>query len=144
MGTSVLLVSLAAAFAGSAVGRVLRARTGLIMRAGGVVMVLAGLWVIVYGLAEILPSYGVTALNEVLFSSSRLQGSISSAITGWGTPVLVAGLSLVVVTVALVFVLARRDSQLDNFTTTEPATAISPSVATQDVLDAVRKATTGR
>jgi cytochrome c biogenesis protein CcdA len=111
MGTAVLMVSLAAAFAGAAVGRALRKRTGGILRAGGVIMVLAGLWVILYGLAEILPRYGVRALDEVLLGSSRIQGSISSAITDWGTPVLVTLVSLVVAAVVLVFVLARRDAQ---------------------------------
>lgn len=113
MGTSILLVSLAAAFAGAAVGRALRARTGLILRIGGVIMVLAGLWVILYGLAEILPRYGVSALNQLLLSSSRVQGNISSAITDWGTPVLVTVLALVTVGVVVVFALARRDSQQD-------------------------------
>ncbi len=75
MGTAVLLISLAAAFAGAAVGRALRKRTGLILRIGGVIMVLAGLWVILYGLAELLPRYGVRALDEVLFQSSSFQGA---------------------------------------------------------------------
>lgn len=111
MGTAVLLISLAAAFAGAAVGRALRKRTGLILRIGGVIMVLAGLWVILYGLAELLPRYGVRALDEVLFQSSSFQGSISGAITDWGTPVLVTVLSLVVAAVIAVFVMARRDSK---------------------------------
>ncbi|WP_291377718.1 cytochrome c biogenesis CcdA family protein [Demequina sp.] len=111
MGTAVLMVSLAAAFAGAAVGRALRKRTGAILRAGGVIMVLAGLWVIVYGLAELLPRYGVRALDEVLLGSSRIQGDISSAITDWGTPVLVTLVSLVVAAVVVVFVLARRDAR---------------------------------
>jgi len=169
MGTSVLLVSLAAAFAGSAVGRALRDRTGLILRIGGVIMVLAGVWVIVYGLAEILPRYGVRALDEVLFSSSRLQGSISSAITDWGTPVLVTVLSLVVAAVMLVFALARRDARRANqrhapLGTRHPESTISTSgempsgdagggdgkpgpaarTASPDVLDAVRKAASRR
>jgi cytochrome c biogenesis protein CcdA len=111
MGTAVLVVSLAAAFAGAAVGRALRKRTGAILRTGGVIMVLAGLWVIVYGLAELLPRFGVRALDEVLLGSSRIQGSISSAITDWGTPVLVILLSLVAAAAVLVFGLARRDAQ---------------------------------
>lgn len=160
MGTSVLLVSLAAAFAGAAVGRALRDRTGLILRIGGVVMVLAGVWVIAYGLAELLPSYGVRALDEVLFSSSRLQGSISSAITDWGTPVLVTVLSLVVAAVVLVFALARREARraesgisvsaemaASDTTPGAPSTAptaATQATATQDVLDAVRRAASGR
>ncbi len=160
MGTSVLLVSLAAAFAGAAVGRALRDRTGLILRIGGVVMVLAGVWVMVYGLAELLPRYGVRALDEVLFSSSRLQGSISSAITDWGTPVLVTVLSLVVAAVVLVFALARRDARraesgisvsaemaASDTTPGAPSTAptaATQATATQDVLDSVRRAASGR
>jgi cytochrome c biogenesis protein CcdA len=160
MGTSVLLVSLAAAFAGAAVGRALRDRTGLILRIGGVVMVLAGVWVIVYGLAELLPRFGVRALDEVLFSSSRLQGSISGAITDWGTPVLVTVLSLVAAAVVLVFALARRDAlraesgisvsaEMAASDTTPGAPSRAPTAATQatatpDVLDAIRRAASGR
>ncbi len=164
MGTSVLLVSLAAAFAGAAVGRALRYRTGLILRIGGVVMVLAGVWVVVYGLAELLPRYGVQALDQVLLSSSRLQGSISSAITDWGTPVLLTVLALVVAAVVLVFALARRDARRETrraasgilvsaemaASDTTPGapstapTAATQATATQDVLNAVRRAASGR
>jgi len=160
MGTSVLIISLAAAWAGAAVGRALRERTGLILRIGGVVMVLAGAWVIVYGLAELLPRYGVRALNEVLLSSSRAQGNISNVITDWGTPVLVTVLALVVVAIVVVFALARRDNARDSVriahdgpaTTTAdggakagPASgSTSPLTASPDVLDAIRKAASGR
>jgi len=118
--------------------------------------VLAGLWVILYGLAEVLPRYGVRALDEILFSSSRIQGSISGAITDWGTPLLVTVLSLVAAAVAAVFVLARRDAKRTQPATTAPAlepgavetgaagTHDAPAQATQDVLDAIRRATTRR
>ncbi|MCB2413424.1 hypothetical protein LGT39_11270 [Demequina sp. TTPB684] len=111
MGTSVMVVSLGAAFAGAAVGKALRKRTGAILRTGGVIMVLAGAWVILYGLAEILPRYGVRALDEVLLSSSRIQGSISSGIADWGTPVLVTLVTLVATAVVAVFLIARRDAR---------------------------------
>jgi len=162
MGTSVLIISLAAALAGSAVGRALRERTGLILRIGGVIMVLAGAWVIIYGLAELLPRYGVTALNEVLLSSSRVQGNISNAITDWGTPVLVTVLALVVAAIVVVFAVARRDNVRDSVrlqqggsasdapgasAATGEATAAGSGAqltASPDVLDAIRKAASGR
>lgn len=164
MGTAVMLVSLVAAFAGAAVGRALRARTGIILRSGGVIMVLAGLWVVVYGLAELLPRYGVRALDEVLLSSSRFQGSISGAITDWGTPVLVTLLGVVTAAVLVIFALARRDRASASASspatlaveTTEASPASDEShagvpqgntpllTATDDVLDAIRRAASGR
>ena len=156
MGTSVLIISLAAALAGSTVGRALRERTGLILRIGGVVMVLAGVWVIVYGLAEILPRYGVRAFDEVLLSSSRAQGNISNAITDWGTPVLVAVLGLVVVAIVIVFAMARRDNLRDSVRIQQGDSSlaasgeaiesgpVAPLTASPDVLDAIRKAASGR
>jgi len=138
------------------VGRALRERTGLILRIGGVVMVLAGAWVIVYGLAELLPRYGVTALNEVLLRSSRAQGNISNAITDWGTPVLVTVLALVVAAIVVVFAVARRDSARNSVriahdgpasttadggaTTGQASGSRAPLTASPDVLDAIRKA----
>jgi len=115
--------------------------------------VLAGAWVIMYGLAELLPRFGVRTLDEVLFSSSRLQGSISSAITDWGTPVLVTIVSLMLVAVVVVFSLARRDAlrATSSAAPTSPSPAVdsaapstSPATATQDVLDAVRRAASRR
>lgn len=147
MGTSVLLISLAAAFAGAAVGRALRERTGLILRIGGVIMVLAGVWVILYGLAELLPRYGVRALDEVLLRSSSVQGSISGAITDWGTPALVTVLALVVAAIVVVFVMARRDGTTVSQSPSPedaPPTAAGPATATADVLDAVRRSASGR
>ena len=151
MGTSVLIISLAAAWAGAAVGGALRERTGLILRIGGVVMLLAGAWVIVYGLAGILPRYGVRALNQVLLSSSRFQGSISGAITDWGTPALVTLLGVVTTAVLVVFAMARRDSRQAGAEHASPATEATaapvtsaPITATPDVLDAIRRAAQGQ
>lgn len=153
MGTSVLVISLAAALAGSAVGRALRERTGVILRIGGVIMLLAGAWVIIYGLAEILPRYGVSALNEVLLQSSQVQGSISSAISDWGTPVLVTVLAGVVLAVVAIFALASRDNRreatragaaVDLHADSDSSIATGPLMASPDVLEAMKKAASGR
>lgn len=89
MGTSVVAVSLIAAFAGAGAASALRRRTPMLMRVGGVIMVLAGIYVTVFGLAEILPQFGITALDSVLTTTSRWQGSVATAIDSWGTPVLI-------------------------------------------------------
>ncbi|WP_082092390.1 cytochrome c biogenesis CcdA family protein [Demequina pelophila] len=108
MGASVVLVSLAAALAGTSAATALRRRTPLLMRAGGVLMVLAGLYVVVFGLAEVLPRFGIHTLDGVLLTTARWQSSITHAIQGWGTPVLVSLAALAVVATAAVLVAARR------------------------------------
>jgi cytochrome c biogenesis protein CcdA len=99
MGASVLTVSLLAVLVGSGVTSALRRRTTMIMRVGGVLMILAGLYVVVFGLAEILPRFGIEALNPVLSTTARWQSAVTQAIQSWGTPVLVA---LVVAVTAVV------------------------------------------
>ena len=108
MGASVVLVSLAAALAGAGAASALRRRTPQLMRAGGVLMVLAGVYVVVFALAEILPRYGITALNPVLLTTARWQSSISLAIQSWGTPVLIGLVTLAVAGGVAVWVAARR------------------------------------
>jgi len=106
MGTSVVLVSLAAALLGSGAASALRRRTPVLMRIGGVLMILAGTYVVIFGLAEILPRHGVHTLDAVLTTTGRWQGNVTLAIQSWGTPVLIALLVLTVAVVAGVF--ARR------------------------------------
>lgn len=108
MGTAVVLVSLAAAVAGTGAATALRRRTPQLMRAGGVLMVIAGLYVVVFGLAEILPRYGVTALDPVLLTTARWQSEVSLAIQSWGTPALLALAGVAVVGAAAVLLAARR------------------------------------
>jgi cytochrome c biogenesis protein CcdA len=108
MGTAVLAVSLAAAFAGASVGAALRRHTPLIMRIGGAIMILAGLYVVTYGLAELLPQFGVRALDPVLLGTSRWQGQVSDAVAGLGAPVLGVIAGVVAVAVAATLVAARR------------------------------------
>jgi cytochrome c-type biogenesis protein len=110
MGTAVLLVSLAAALVGAGAGMALRRRTLLIMRIGGVVMILAGLSAVAYGLAEILPQFGLDALDPLLLQTASWQGSVATAIEGWGTPVLVTLAAGVAITaIVLVAATARSD-----------------------------------
>ncbi len=99
MGASVLTVTLLAVLVGSGVTTALRQRTTTIMRVGGVLMILAGLYVVVFGLAEILPRFGIEALNPVLYTTSRWQSAVTEAIQSWGAPVLLA---LVVAVIAVV------------------------------------------
>ncbi|SEJ58450.1 cytochrome c biogenesis CcdA family protein [Demequina mangrovi] len=108
MGASVVLVSLAAALAGGGLATAVRRRTPLLMRLGGVLMVLAGLYVTLFALAEILPRYGITALDPVLLTTSRWQSSVTLAIQSWGTPVLVAVVGFAALATLGVVVAARR------------------------------------
>jgi cytochrome c-type biogenesis protein len=105
MGTSVVLVSILAALLGTGVIAILRRHTLAIMRVGGVIMVLAGFAVVLFGLSEILPRFGIRALDGVLTTTSQWQGAVAQAIQSWGTPVLIA---LVVVAVASVAIVLWR------------------------------------
>ncbi len=89
MGTSILVVSVIAAFAGSTVVAGLRRRTPAIMRGAGWLMVVAGVYATLYGLAEVLQQHGNDALQGILEVTGGWQGSITRAIHGWGTPTLI-------------------------------------------------------
>ena len=120
MGSSILFVSVAAALAGVGIAAVLRAHTGLIMRIGGGVMIVAGIYVLAYGLAEILPRFGIHALDPLLLRTAGWQGAITTAIQEWGTPVLVAlGAVVATVVIAVLVVAARVETRP---VTTPPAT----------------------
>ncbi|WP_062382834.1 cytochrome c biogenesis CcdA family protein [Demequina iriomotensis] len=108
MGASVVLVSLAAAVAGTGLATALRRRTPVLMRAGGVLMILAGIYVVVFALAEILPRHGVHALDGVLLATSRWQSSLSLAIQSWGTTVLVGVVLAAACATVAVLIAARR------------------------------------
>lgn len=100
MAASVVTVSLIAALAGTTVAATLRRKTPLLMRAGGVLMIAAGLYVVGFGLAEVLLEFDVDALNPLLLTTTRWQASVTGAIQSWGTPVLVG----IVMTVAAIVV----------------------------------------
>jgi hypothetical protein len=105
MGSSVVIVSVLAALVGTTAASALRRRTPVLMRAGGVLMILAGAFVVVYGLAEVLPRHGVRVLDGFLRTTSRWQGDVAATIQDWGTPVLVtlvvAALAVVVATLVV-------------------------------------------
>ncbi len=108
MGASILTISMIAALAGSSAAAALRSRTPTLMRVGGVLMVIAGLYVLVFGLAEVLPHYGIRALDPVLLTTASWQAAVSSWISSWGTTTLVVAVALVAVAVTAVLVAARR------------------------------------
>ncbi|MDN4477849.1 cytochrome c biogenesis CcdA family protein [Demequina lignilytica] len=108
MGTAVVLVSLVAALAGTGVAAALRRRTPLLMRIGGVLMVLAGVYVTLFGLAEVLPRFGIDALDPVIAVTTRWQSAVTFAVQDWGTPVLVGLVVLAVGAAVTVEVAARR------------------------------------
>ena len=113
MGASVVTVSLVAALAGSGVAAALPRKTTLIMRVGGMLMILAGLYVVVFGLAEILPRLGIDALSPVLLATARWQSLVTEAIQSWGTPVLLAIVAAVTCAVVWVYLLGRRGDRTD-------------------------------
>ena len=112
MGTAVLLLSLTAAVAGVGVATALRRRTGLIIRFGGAVMILAGLYVFSFGIAELLPQFGVRTMDPWLLLTTRWQGAVATGIEGWGARVLapLAVCVAIVLTVVLVATARRRRS----------------------------------
>lgn len=107
MGASILTVSILAALAGSAAAAALRRRTPLLMRVGGALMILAGLYVVVFGLAEVLPRHGVDALNPVLIETAQWQSAVSQWIGSWGTPALVAFVIAVALATVAIVIVAR-------------------------------------
>ncbi|WP_297081425.1 cytochrome c biogenesis CcdA family protein [uncultured Demequina sp.] len=108
MGASVLAVSILAAVAGSTAASALRRHTPTLMRVGGGLMILAGLYVFVFGLAEVLPRYGIDALNPVLHTTARWQSSVSAWIESWGTAALIVFVVVVAVAAVVILLLGRR------------------------------------
>ena len=150
MGASVLAVSLLAAVAGSSAASALRSRTPQLMRVGGGLMVLAGIYVLLFGLAEVLPRYGVDALNGVLHTTARWQGSVSQWIESWGTVALIVFVAAVAVATVAILLLGRRAdaraaSRTEGTSPTEGSSASAASsriqVADQATLEALRAST---
>lgn len=151
MGASILAVSILAAVAGSSAASALRRHTPTLMRVGGGLMILAGLYVFVFGLAEVLPRWGIDALNPVLHTTGRWQGAVSQWIDSWGTTALVVVVIAIIVAAIAILVLGRRaDARAASRAEGEPgaegegASAAPTSgiqVAPQGTLDAIRGAT---
>ncbi len=71
-------------------------------------MVLAGLYVLLFGLAEVLPRYGVYALDPVVRVTTQWQFQVTQAVQSWGTPVLIALVALALGGTLAVLIAARR------------------------------------
>lgn len=108
MGAALLAVSIFAALAGSAAAAGLRRRTPTLMRWGGALMVLAGLYVILFGLAEALPRHGVETLNPVLSETARWQSAVALWIGSWHVAALVAFVAVVTIVTTAILIAARR------------------------------------
>jgi cytochrome c biogenesis protein CcdA len=128
MSASVVIVSMAAALAGSGVASALRNKTMLIMRVGGVLMILAGLYVVGFGLAEILPRFGVDALNPLLHTTARWQASVTETIQSWGTPALVTIVVAATAAVVWVYLRGRRNEASENGSASETMDAVEDIV----------------
>ncbi|PKQ27273.1 MAG: cytochrome C biogenesis protein [Actinobacteria bacterium HGW-Actinobacteria-4] len=148
MGTSIIVVSLLAALAGAGVASALRNKTPVIMRVGGGLMIVAGLYVIVFGLAEVLPQYGIFTLNPVLLATAEWQAAVVNSISGLSTAVLVAVVAVTLAVVVTVFLRGRYRADSVSVTsvgpssaTANPAKGAPVAVASAETLDAVRSAT---
>lgn len=128
MSASVVIVSLLAALAGSGVAAALRNKTMLIMRVGGVLMILAGLYVVGFGLAEILVRFGIDALNPLLHTTARWQAAVTETIQSWGTPVLVAIVVAVTAAVVWVYLRGRGDEASGDGSASETLDAVEDAV----------------
>ncbi|WP_062070447.1 cytochrome c biogenesis CcdA family protein [Demequina sediminicola] len=120
MGTSVVLVSVLAALVGSSLASGLRKHTVTLMRVGGVLMIAAGIYVTVFGLAEVLPQFGIHTLDPVLKATISAQSAVSQAVSSWGTPVLLALSGIALIAVIWAFVTGRSER---NGTSSEQETA---------------------
>lgn len=142
MGAVVIAVSIIAALFGSSVVAGLRSRTPQLMRAGGVIMVLAGLYVTLFGLAEVLPRWGVNVLDPVLDTTLRWQSSVVTAVSSWGTPVLIALIILVVAAVASILVWEKRTDYVTPTEDSRPPAGFA--VADSGTLGSITQATSVR
>ncbi len=96
MGTSVLVVSLIAAVAGSTVVAGLRKHMGTLMKVTSVVMLLVGIYVTIYGIAEALLLNGNRALEPFLVATGEAQSTVVRAIFNLGPTALTIVAVLVV------------------------------------------------
>ncbi len=151
MGAAILAVSMAAALAGATVASALRRHTPTLMRVGGVIMIVAGLYVTVFGLAEVLPRFGITTLDGVLTTTLTWQSSAAAWIGSWGTTILVVVVTAVLTVAALILVRGRRAARATHSSTSEPQPpqgegadkpTIASAIRTADAatLDAIRRA----
>ncbi|MFW7415385.1 cytochrome c biogenesis CcdA family protein [Demequina sp. SO4-18] len=144
MGASVLAISMLAAVAGAAAAAAMRRRTPLLMRIGGGLMVAAGLYVLVFGLAEVLPRHGVDALNPVLSSTAQWQSGMGSWIESWGTTALVVFVSAIAIATVAILIAARRKESgsavADQAVASPDAPGASIGVADSSTLDSIRRA----
>ena len=108
---------------------------------------------LLFGLAEVLPRWGVTALDPVLTTTARWQGATAQWIESWGPALLIGAVAIVAIAVAVVLIAARRaQARTPAFA---PADAVAEArtngvrpaplpVASQATLDALRNAARGR
>ena len=88
MGASIVAVSMIAAFAGAGAVASFRRHTPTIMRASGVLMIIAGIYVFFYGLAEVLQHRGNSSLDWILTESNKWRGEIELRAYEWGPTIL--------------------------------------------------------
>jgi cytochrome c-type biogenesis protein len=100
MGLVVGTTAVAIALADASLVRRLRRLAPLVARAGGLLMVLAGLYVAYYGWYETRALRGGRPGDPVVDALGRLQGRLAGAIDGWGPVPWLVALALLVVTVA--------------------------------------------
>jgi cytochrome c biogenesis protein CcdA len=100
MGLVVGTAAVAIALADASLLRRLRRLAPLVARAGGLLMVLAGLYVAYYGWYETRVLRGGRPGDPIVDALGRLQGRLAAAIDGWGPVPWLVALALLVVTVA--------------------------------------------
>jgi len=100
MGLVVGTAAVAIALADASLVRRLRRLAPLVARAGGLLMVLAGLYVAYYGWYETRVLRGGRPGDPIVDALGRLQGRLAAAIDGWGPVPWLVALALLVVTVA--------------------------------------------
>ncbi len=146
MGTSVLIVSMVAAVAGSAGMARFRRHTPTFMKAAGGLMVIVGLYVVVYGLADVLPQFGIRALDPVLLETAAVQGDVLRTIQGWGNPALVVLAVATAVLVSFLWWKTRPEPEVDGESNTESRNnnRSSAAIASSRAKDAASKETATR
>jgi cytochrome c biogenesis protein CcdA len=111
MGVVVAVLAVLAATAGTVAAARLRRAGPVIERLGGLLLVLAGLYVTWYGWFEVRVAAGGDAQDPVVAAASSLQGALTNAVASLGPVGLLVTLAVLALAVTAVAIVGRRRSR---------------------------------
>ena len=108
MGVVVAVLAVLAATAGTVAAARLRRAGPVIERLGGLLLVLAGLYVTWYGWFELRVAAGGTAQDPVVAAAAGVQGALTEAVASLGPLGLLVALAVLAVAATALVILRRR------------------------------------